>query len=431
MITKKIFLRGVISAFFTFCLITIAMPSIFVSASTYTDGNFEYAIVQGIAKITGYNGNPTAVVLPLTLLNPATDKYVPVEIIGQDAFANKTSITTVTIHSNIKTIEKQAFYGCTSLSNTNILTNATSLSTIGERAFQNCNLSTITIPSNVITIEQYAFYGCKFSNVTIPANVTTIGYHAFANCTQLSYMTFLRNNNILNSYNYDRTFINDSTPLTHIYVPVGMYTTYSQIFTEVWVNFEILNTGSPAPYTYTISNNQATITSYNVTNTRRTLIVIPNKLGGSTVTAIGDNAFNGNLNVINVNKTIEIPNTVTYIGESAFDGCYSISKIILPSSLTTIKNRAFASTSITSLDIPSSVTTISVGSAQYWETNGIVADCYYLSTVTLNRNAGSLSQNYSADMFANSNITTVKVPSTSLSYYVNLFRFYSFTKIGF
>lgn len=406
MITKKNILRGVISAFFTFCLIIIAMPSILVSASTYTDGNFEYVIQGTVAKITGCNVNPTAVVLPLTLLNPATGKYVPVEIIGQNAFSYKTNIKTVTIHSNIKTIEKQAFYGCTSLSNTDILTNATSLITIGDSAFDNCNLSTITIP----------------------ASVTTIGSYAFANCTQLSYMTFLRNNNTVSSYNYNHMFINDFTPLTHIYISEGMYQTYSNIFTETLVEFEILNIGSPAPYTYTISSNQATITGY---TGNRKHIVIPKTLGGNPVTAIGNGAFKETLNIINSNKIIDIPGTVAIIGEEAFDGCLGIITINLVEGITTIKNRAFAGTSITSLNIPASVTTISVGSAQYWETNGIVAGCYSLKSVTLNRNAGSLSQNYSADMFANSNITTVRVPSTSLSYYVNLFRFYSFSKVGF
>jgi hypothetical protein len=59
---------------------------------------------------------------------------------------------------------------------------------IGVRAFAMCgNLKTVTIPDSVKRIDPYAFYFCKnLASVTIPNSVTTIGGYAFANCSSIT-----------------------------------------------------------------------------------------------------------------------------------------------------------------------------------------------------------------------------------------------------
>ena len=79
-------------------------------------------------------------------------------------------------------------------------------------------------------------------------------------------------------------------------------------------------------------------------------IVIP-----SSVTSIGEWAFSncGSL------STIVIPSSVTSIGDSAFLGCSSLSKIVIPSCVIKIGNGAFYSCrSLSEIVIPSSVTSI-------------------------------------------------------------------------
>ncbi|CAJ1970232.1 unnamed protein product [Cylindrotheca closterium] len=87
--------------------------------------------------------------------------------------------------------------------------------------------------------------------------------------------------------------------------------------------------------------------------------------GGSSVRAIGKDAFHGCVSLLD----IEIPPSVTIIGDWAFAGCRSLSKVrfaednngssLLLFSLTTIGEMAFAScSSLIEINIPSSVETI-------------------------------------------------------------------------
>ena len=79
-------------------------------------------------------------------------------------------------------------------------------------------------------------------------------------------------------------------------------------------------------------------------------IIIP-----SSVTSIGDNVFMGCRSLLD----IVIPSSVTSIGDDAFFACSSLSKIVIPSSVTSIGDDAFAGChSLSKIVIPSSVTSI-------------------------------------------------------------------------
>ena len=61
------------------------------------------------------------------------------------------------------------------------------VTTIGDRAFQNCSgLTSIIIPNSIATIGDYTFSGCiGLTSVTIGNGVISIGNYAFSGCTSL------------------------------------------------------------------------------------------------------------------------------------------------------------------------------------------------------------------------------------------------------
>ena len=84
-------------------------------------------------------------------------------------------------------------------------------------------------------------------------------------------------------------------------------------------------------------------------------------------------------------SSVTIPSNVTSIGMSAFQYCYSLSSVTIPSSVTSIGAIAFYNCySLSSITIPSNVTSIGTNAFQY---------CYSLSSVTIPSNVTSIGTN--------------------------------------
>ena len=108
--------------------------------------------------------------------------------IGEDAFAECHSLSSISIPNGVTSISRGAFYDCYSLSSISIPDSVTS---IVYRAFYNCySLSSISIPNGFTQIGNYAFQYCySLSSISIPDSVTSIGDGAFYNCYSLSSIT--------------------------------------------------------------------------------------------------------------------------------------------------------------------------------------------------------------------------------------------------
>ncbi|MDY3741665.1 MAG: leucine-rich repeat domain-containing protein [Prevotella sp.] len=108
--------------------------------------------------------------------------------IGYRAFSDCKGLTSVTIPNSVTSIGNAAFHSCSGLTSVTIPNSVTS---IGDFAFQYCGgLTSVTIPNSVTSIEWYAFSGCSgLTSVTIPNSVTSIGHYAFSGCSGLTSVT--------------------------------------------------------------------------------------------------------------------------------------------------------------------------------------------------------------------------------------------------
>ena len=105
--------------------------------------------------------------------------------IGDWAFGDCTSLTSIVIPDSVTSIGDWAFSLCDSLTSVTIGNGVTS---IGWGAFQECtSLESVVIPDSVTSIGRSAFSGCtSLTSVVIPISVTSIGYVAFNNCESLT-----------------------------------------------------------------------------------------------------------------------------------------------------------------------------------------------------------------------------------------------------
>ena len=157
--------------------------------SFYQSSPFNATIASATATGTGQ----TAVIPSKTINNEQGGVLVDVVAIGNDAFSNYSSLTTVTFEhpttSNFTSISTLAFANCTSLET---ITFPDSLTSIDRNAFQFCQgLTSITFPNSLTSIGIGVFIHCiNLTSITFPDSLTSIGAGAFYNCQGLTSITF-------------------------------------------------------------------------------------------------------------------------------------------------------------------------------------------------------------------------------------------------
>lgn len=203
---------------------------------TVTAPSRDFTFDATTGTIKKYNGNDTVVVIPPTI------NSWPVTKIGEDAFQDNTTITSVTIPDSVTEIGANAFAGCTNLTsvtyggdwskltiqsgnpavedavnaqlfdfaftpdNTAVIVkkyNGTAadvtipshykgkpVTMIDHAAFHDSAVTSVTIPDSVTSIPDDAFSFCsQLTNISIPNSVTFIGFAAFNSCTSLKSIT--------------------------------------------------------------------------------------------------------------------------------------------------------------------------------------------------------------------------------------------------
>jgi arylsulfatase A-like enzyme len=128
-----------------------------------------YTLDDGLVTITGCAGTCSA-----DLVIPETINGNRVGSIGQQAFYQN-QLTSVSLPDGLVSIKQDAFHG-------NQLTSfiiPDSVTSIEQGAFARNQLTSIVMPENLMTIGLGAFFGNQLSVVVIPDSVTSVGQSAF------------------------------------------------------------------------------------------------------------------------------------------------------------------------------------------------------------------------------------------------------------
>ena len=99
-------------------------------------------------------------------------------------------MTKLTLPSSVTSIGESAFQDCSGLTK---LTLPNSLTEIGKYAFRGCSgLTELILPNSVRSIGDYAFYSCRgLTELTLSNSLTSIGKYAFKGCIGLEKITSL------------------------------------------------------------------------------------------------------------------------------------------------------------------------------------------------------------------------------------------------
>ena len=221
-----------------------------------------------------------------------------------------------------------------------------SVTGIGDCAFYNCtSLTSVVIPDSVTSIGSYAFYNCSgLTSVVIPDSVVSIGRGAFANCERVAIFSEVTSvPSEWNSYwNYRTCYEADQGARE---IPI-----YHSV---VW-GYTGTNGVTEDGFKWITTANGVTIGGYTGS---ATCITIPETINGMTVTGICSSAFYGRTSL----TSVVIPNSVTSIGDYAFYGCTSLTSVVMGDSVTSIGDYAFyGCTSLISVELGDSVTSIGV-----------------------------------------------------------------------
>lgn len=205
------------------------------------------------------------------LVIPATYRELPVTAIGSNAFESVRSFKSVSIPASV--------------------------TTIGEKAFAHCGVTSVTFATNsqLTTVDRYAFFSSSsLQSIALPDGVTTIGEAAFNGCNNITSISIPDSITTIE----DRALDFDSSAFT------------------VYNNAKYLG-NSTNPYLVLVKASDTSLTTCDIHTGAKIILIF---------------AFDNCTSL----KSVTIPNSVTTICNAAFYNCSSLESMVIGSGVTTI-----------------------------------------------------------------------------------------------
>ena len=229
--------------------------------------------------------------------------------INNSTFSGCTSLKNVALPNPVTLIDNGAFYNCTALEHFFV---PTSVIEIGSYAFEGCtSLKTVQLSGGLKVIGSSAFNSCiSLTDINLPASLEKIEEHAFVGCRSLTALTFPAS-----LYEIGRGVFDSCEKLL-------VYDEYGCAYIGNWLIDVHIKEGMSGDITLkegTVGIAARAFASHNPQDIV-TAITLP-----SGLKYISSEAF-GNCRI----TTIEIPDSVIYLGENLFLGCENDVEIVIP-----------------------------------------------------------------------------------------------------
>ena len=370
-----------------------------------------------------------------------------VESLGDNAFGNQTSLTTVTIGSGLKdfgegvfdgapitsltissdnpyfTTENQILYSknkqelyfaLTSLSGE--VTLPSGLKTINEYAFEGCkNITAMNFPDSLEEIKEGAFVSTKIADLKFKSGLKKIGDGAFS-MGSVKTISFSEGLESIGMSAFSQVDI------TAVSLPNSLKTLGEGAFSRcIWLKDLSLGNGLESIGNHAFYNCKKVTGEVKFPSTLK-------ELGAGLFVnnvSITNFDFTGNPNFVSENglvmdsdkttvyayapansaTSVTLPSTIQVINEYAFTDAKNVTSLVLPNGLTTIKTFAFSNMiKVSNLVIPSTVTYVGEGAFTNWGYSGA------------QRISFSCTQDYALMHFDEYYLSGVKTSGTTISY---------------
>ncbi len=297
------------------------------------------------SKITSFTFGESVQHIPAYLcygMSNLTSVTIPnsVTTIGEYAFKECTGLTSITIPNNVIYIGSSAFYNCCSLASIESLAEVPP--TLGDKVYDYVSMKIpVYVPCGSVSAYKSAKGWKAFTNIQEPSAEHSYSIVINVNDNKMGTAQVDKNNfcgaQISATPNYGYHFVKWSDGNTDN--PRILELTQDATFTAEFAQTYSGQCGDNLYWSF--NNNTLTITGFGdmwderpwgLFDAETRTILFPDG-----ITSIGDNAFNGFINL----TSITIPNSVEGIGSYAFKGCSGLTSITIPNSVTGIGASVF------------------------------------------------------------------------------------------